>query len=381
VIDPIDLIDGIGLEDLLKKRTQGMMQPKMAEKIKKQTEKEFAEGIPAFGTDALRFTFAANASFGRDIKFDLKRVEGYRNFCNKLWNASRFVLMKLEGETQSASLDLCTADKWILSRLQDTKASVAKHLAGYRLDLMAQSLYEFVWHDYCDWYLELSKPLLQNEQTKLATQGTLLKVLSEMIALLHPIIPFITEEISAQLPNAQGELMGSQYPQGAQELIDKKAETEIQWLQNFVLGVRQIRGEMNISPNKPLACFVQNLSTQDDCYLKNNADLLSALIKIERFEILNEKQEAPESAMALVGEMKILIPLAGLIDKTQEIARLDKEIDKLKQQKIGLENKLNNEKFVSGAPKAIVEVEQTRLKNTLSALHDLNLQREKISQL
>ena len=385
VLDPIDLIDGISLEDLLTKRTQGMMQPKMAKQIKKQTQQEFADGIPAFGTDALRFTFAALASFGRDIKFDLKRVEGYRNFCNKLWNASRFVLMNLEGETINPSAQLSTADKWILSRLQDTKANVKKHLDGYRLDLMSQELYEFVWHDYCDWYLELSKPLLQDDKTKAGTQATLIKVLDEMVTLLHPIIPFITEEIFEQCNTITGSgnisLMTQSYPEVDQSLNSKDSETEIKWLQTFILGIRKIRGEMNIPPSKPLPCFVQNFSQSDELYLQNNANILNALAKMESIDKLNTNEEAPESATALVGEMKILIPLAGLIDKDQEIIRLSKEIEKLEKQKMQFEGKLNNEKFVSGAPKAIVDVERERLNATLGAIGDLNEQLDKISKL
>lgn len=385
VLDPIDLIDGISLEDLLTKRTQGMMQPKMAKQIKKQTQQEFADGIPAFGTDALRFTFAALASFGRDIKFDLKRVEGYRNFCNKLWNASRFVLMNLEGETINPSAQLSTADKWILSRLQDTKTNVKKHLDDYRLDLMSQELYEFVWHDYCDWYLELSKPLLQDDKTKAGTQATLIKVLDEMVTLLHPIIPFITEEIFEQCNTITGSgsisLMTQPYPEVDQSLNSKESETEIKWLQTFILGIRKIRGEMNIPPSKPLPCFVQNFSQSDELYLQNNANILNALTKMESIDKLNTNEEAPESATALVGEMKILIPLAGLIDKDQEIIRLSKEIEKLEKQKMQFEGKLNNEKFVSGAPKAIVDVERERLNATLSAIGDLNEQLDKISKL
>ena len=385
VLDPIDLIDGISLEDLLTKRTQGMMQPKMAKQIKKQTQQEFADGIPAFGTDALRFTFAALASFGRDIKFDLKRVEGYRNFCNKLWNASRFVLMNLEGETINPSAQLSTADKWILSRLQDTKTNVKKHLDDYRLDLMSQELYEFVWHDYCDWYLELSKPLLQDDKTKAGTQATLIKVLDEMVTLLHPIIPFITEEIFEQCNTITGSgnisLMTQPYPEVDQSLNSKESETEIKWLQTFILGIRKIRGEMNIPPSKPLPCFVQNFSQSDELYLQNNANILNALTKMESIDKLNTNKEAPESATALVGEMKILIPLAGLIDKDQEIIRLSKEIEKLEKQKMQFEGKLNNEKFVSGAPKAIVDVERERLNATLGAIGDLNEQLDKISKL
>jgi valyl-tRNA synthetase len=353
VLDPIDLIDGISLQDLLTKRTQGLMQPKMAKKIKQQTQKEFADGIPAFGTDALRFTFAALASFGRDIKFDLKRVEGYRNFCNKLWNASRFVLIQLEGETINPTAKLSTADNWILSRLQNTKKNVEKHLKDYRLDLMSHELYEFVWGDYCDWYLELSKSLLQDEATKAGTQATLIKVLNELITLLHPIIPFITEEIFEQcntITNADNtSLMTQKYPQVDLSLVCSDFDAEIIWIQTFVLGIRKIRAEMNISPTKPLPCFVQNFNKQDEFYLQKNADILNSLGKIINLEKLDKTAEAPESAMALVGDMKILIPLAGIIVKEQEIAWLNKEIEKLEKQKIQIEVKFNNDKFVSGA--------------------------------
>ncbi len=385
VLDPIDLIDGISLEDLLSKRTQGMMQPKMAEKIKKQTKKEFSDGIPAFGTDALRFTFAALASFGRDIKFDLKRVEGYRNFCNKLWNASRFVLMKLEGETIDTNAKLSTADEWILSRLQGTKTKVEKHLKDYRLDLMSQELYEFVWGDYCDWYLELSKPLLADEKTKAGTQATLIKVLNEMVTLLHPIIPFITEEIFEQcntiLDKDNQSLITQAYPQVESQLISEQSEMEIKWLQTFILGIRQIRGEMNIPPNKPLNCFVQNFNKTDEVYLNKYINILNTLSKMATIDKLATNDEAPESATALVGEMKILIPLAGLIDKEQEAARLNKEIEKLEKQKMVSEGKLNNKKFVSSAPEAIVNTEKERLASAESAITDLSEQLKKIGNL
>ncbi len=385
VLDPIDLIDGISLEALLEKRTQGMMQPKMAKKIKKQTEKEFSDGIPAFGTDALRFTFAALASFGRDIKFDLKRVEGYRNFCNKLWNASRFVLMKLENESIDKDAPLSTPDKWILSRLQATKSKVEKHLSDYRLDLMSQALYEFVWHDYCDWYLELSKPLLADENTKAGTQATLIKVLNEIVTLLHPTIPFITEEIFEQCNATLGEnnrsLMTEAYPKVEPQLSSQEAEGEIKWLQTFILGVRQIRSQMNISPSKVLDCFVQDFDTTDERYLDNNIELIKSLSKMQSLDKLSTDTEAVESATALVGDMKVLIPLAGLIDKEQEIARLNKELQKLNQQKAQFEGKLNNKKFVSSAPEAIVETERERLASTQNAIADLSAQLEKINKL
>ena len=385
VLDPIDLIDGISLEDLLEKRTQGMMQPALAKKIKKQTQQEFPEGIDAFGTDALRFTFAALASFGRDIKFDLKRVEGYRNFCNKLWNASRFVLMKLEDKNIDVNAPTSTIDQWILTRLQNTKGQVEKHLSDYRLDLMAQELYEFVWHDYCDWYLELSKPLLRDDTTRAGTEATLIKVLDEIVTLLHPIIPFITEEIFEQcqtLSNTDNEsLMTKAYPQVEDSLISESAQQEVAWLQSFILGIRQIRGEMNIAPSKPLPCFVQNFSEQDAQYLDNNAGVLNTLAKIAQITRLASDEQAPESATALVGDMKILIPLAGLIDKEQEAARLNKEIEKLEKQKAQFEAKLNNEKFVSGAPEAIVNTERERLASVSTQLNELSAQLEKIANL
>ena len=385
VLDPIDLIDGISLEALLEKRTQGMMQPKLAEKIQKQTKKEFPDGIPSFGTDAIRFTFTALASFGRDIKFDLKRVEGYRNFCNKLWNASRFVLMNLDSKSINFDAELSSQDKWILSRLQQVKTEVEKHLADYRLDLMSQTLYEFVWHDYCDWYLEISKPLLENDKTKQGCEATLLKVLSETLVLLHPIIPFITEEIFEQSQklqsNSTGKLISQPFPEPNKGLLNTEAEAEIDWLKEFILGIRKIRGEMNISPGKPLPCFVKSYSSKDQSYINNNKAMLFALAKLDTVDLLSQDEEEPESAIALVGEMKILIPLAGLIDKGAERDRLNKEIEKLSKLKSQFAAKLNNEKFINGAPEAVVNNEKDKLASTENALKDLNQQLVKISKL
>ena len=385
VLDPIDLIDGISLKDLLEKRTQGMMQPKLAEKIQKQTKKEFPNGIPSFGTDAIRFTFTALASFGRDIKFDLKRVEGYRNFCNKLWNASRFVLMNLESKSINLDAELSSQDKWILSRLQHVKTEVEKHLEDYRLDLMSQALYEFVWHDYCDWYLELSKPLLENAKTKQGCEATLLKVLTETLVILHPIIPFITEVIFEQSQKLQskstGKLISQPFPELVKELQNADAETEINWLKQFILGIRKIRGEMNISPGKPLPCFIKSYSKKDQSYIENNKAMLFTLAKLDTVDLLSVDDEEPESAIALVGKMKILIPLAGLIDKGAERERLNKEIEKLVKLKSQFSAKLNNEKFINGAPKAVVKNEKEKLASAESALKDLEQQLEKISKL
>ena len=385
VLDPIDLIDGISLNDLLEKRTQGMMQPKLAEKIQKQTKKEFPDGIPAFGTDAIRFTFAALASFGRDIKFDLKRVEGYRNFCNKLWNASRFVLINLESKSININAELSSQDKWILSRLQHTKIEVEKHLADYRLDLMSQTLYDFVWHDYCDWYLELSKPLLENSKTKKGCEATLLKVLSETLILLHPIIPFITEEIFEQSQklqsNSNEKLISKAFPEPEEGLFNIEAESEIEWLKKFILGIRKIRGEMNISPGKPLQCFIKNFNSQDKNFIEKNKLIIFTLAKLNNIDLLELNEEGPESAIALVGEMQILIPLAGLIDKDAEKDRLNKEIDKLIKLKAQFSGKLNNKKFISGAPEIVVKKEQDKLASVNKALKDLETQLEKISLL
>ena len=385
VLDPIDLIDGINLEDLLEKRTQGMMQPKLAEKIKKQTQKEFPNGIPSFGTDAIRFTFTALASFGRDIKFDLKRVEGYRNFCNKLWNASRFVLMNLESKKINIQAELSSQDRWILSRLQHVKIEVQKHLSDYRLDLMSQTLYEFVWHDYCDWYLELSKPLLEDNQTREGCESTLIKVLTETLVLLHPIIPFITEEIFEQsqkiLSKSHDKLISQPFPEPENHLIDDDSEKEIDWLKSFILGIRKIRGEMNIPPGKPLPCYIKNYSGQDKVYIERSKSILSTIAKLDSINLLSKSDEEDESAIALVGEMKILIPLAGLIDKGAEQDRLNKEIEKLIKLKSQFSAKLSNEKFVKGAPEAVVNNEKEKLASTESALKDLKQQLDKISNL
>ncbi|SFV85725.1 Valyl-tRNA synthetase [hydrothermal vent metagenome] len=293
--------------------------------------------------------------------------------------------MKLEGDNIDTKASLSTSDEWILSRLQATKSNVEKHLKDYRLDLMSHELYEFVWHDYCDWYLELSKPLLADDKTKAGTQATLLKVLNEILTLLHPIIPFITEEIYRQCCALTGKdsesLMTQAYPEIENDLISTQAEEEVQWLQAFILGIRQIRGEMNIPPSKPLPCFVQNINDNDQHCLNTHSQVLNSLAKLENISQLNANDEAPESATALVGEMKVLIPLAGLIDKEQEAARLNKEIEKLNKQRAQFAGKLNNDKFVSGAPEAVVNKEKEKLASVENAIADLSTQLEKIAKL
>ncbi|MEW6446224.1 MAG: valine--tRNA ligase [Pseudomonadota bacterium] len=389
VLDPIDLIDGIDLESLVQKRTSGLMQPQMAKKIEKDTRKEFADGIPAFGTDALRFTFAALASTGRDIRFDLQRVEGYRNFCNKLWNASRFVLMQCEGQdtglTGEATLTL--ADRWIISRLQQLEGEVIRHFDAYRFDLAAQELYEFTWNEYCDWYLELTKPALKtgDEQTQRGARRTLVRVLETLLRLMHPIMPFITEEIwqrVAPLAGKQGQtIMLQAFPQPDASRIDQGALADIEWLKTFVLGVRKIRAEMDIAPGKPLPVLVANASTDDRRLLDDNRAFLTSLARIESIEVLEDEASAPESAIALVGEMKVMIPLAGLIDKDAELARLAKEIARLENELEKAAVKLGNPAFTDKAPPAVVEQERKRQTDFAAQLAQLQAQHEKIGKL
>ncbi|MEW5756542.1 MAG: valine--tRNA ligase [Pseudomonadota bacterium] len=391
VLDPIDIIDGIDLESLVKKRTSGMMQPQLAAKIEKATRKEFPEGIPAFGTDALRFTFAALASTGRDINFDMNRIEGYRNFCNKLWNAARYVLMNTEGYDCGKGdlpVELSTADKWIISRLQRAEKSVANAIDNYRFDHAAQTIYEFTWNEYCDWYLELSKPVLTGESSEAAKRGTrrtLVRVLETLLRLAHPITPYVTEEIwqrVAPLAGQPGEtIMLQPYPVADESKIDEAAEAEMQWVMDFIIGVRKIRSGMNIPPGKPLPVLLQNGSTTDQQRLARNATFLSVLAKTESITWLNAGEEAPESAISLIGEMKLLVPMAGLIDKEAELARLDKQIAKLEKDITSGETKLANPGFVDKAPPAVVEKERERIQELRNSLDQLQEQRAKIQAI
>ena len=392
VLDPIDLIDGIDLESLVKKRTANMMQPELAAKIEKQTRKEFPDGIPAFGTDALRFTFAALASTGRDVRFDLHRIEGYRNYCNKLWNAARYVLMQTEGKDtgiDNEDVELSLADRWIISRLQQTARTVSEHIEKYRFDLAANDLYSFVWEDYCDWYLELSKPVLFNDATPAAaqrgTRRTLVRVLETILRLNHPVMPFITEEIwqmIAPLAGIEGDtIMLQAYPECDDSKIDAEAEDELDWIKTFVTGVRKIRSEMDIAPGKPLPVLLANASEDDQRIFNNNQGFINALAKLDTVEWLDNNTDAPESATALVGDMQILIPLAGLIDKDAELARLRKEIGKLEANINKGEAKLANPGFVDKAPAAVVEKERTRVAELAKAMAQLQQQAEKIQAL
>ncbi len=340
VLDPLDIVDGITLDELLEKRTSGMMQPKLAEKIAKQTRAEFPEGIAAYGTDALRFTNLALASTGRDIKFDMGRVEGYRNFCNKIWNAANFVLENTDGQDTGVNgepVELSSVDRWIISALQRTEAEVTRQLDAFRFDLAAQALYEFIWDEYCAWYLELVKPVLWDETAPIerqrGTRRTLIRVLEVALRLAHPFMPFITEEIWQRIKAQAGvsgeTIMLQAWPVANESRIDAAAEGDIEWVKQLMLGLRQIRGEMKISMAKRIDIILQNASAEDLRRLADNAPLLNKLAKLESVRVLEAGEEAPMSATALVGDMQVLVPMAGLIDKDAELARLDKEIARL----------------------------------------------------
>jgi len=393
VIDPIDLIDGIDLDALVEKRTSGLMQPHLAQRTEESTRKQFPDGIGAYGTDALRFTYYSLASTGRDIKFDLGRIEGYKNFCNKIWNAARYVLMNCENEdcglAQASELELTLADRWIMSKLQETKAEVAHAVANYRFDHASQALYEFVWNEYCDWYLELSKPVLWDESAsqtaKRGTRKTLIQVLEECLRLLHPFMPYITEEIWHTVGPLAGKsgptIMLQPYPTCQEQFIDTAANADITWLKNVIVGIRNIRGEMNIAPGKELTVFLKDGDTEDKSRLEQNEVFLKKLAKLSDVRWLEESEEAPVCATALVGKLEILIPMADLIDKGAELARLSKEIQKLEKDLARLQGKLSNPSFVDKAPAAVVEKEREKVAGQQQALEKLQEQTQRIKEM
>jgi valyl-tRNA synthetase len=392
VLDPIDLIDGIDLEALVAKRRAALMQPQMADRIEKLTRKDFPGGIPAYGTDALRFTFAALASTGRDINFDLGRIEGYRNFCNKLWNAARYVLMNTEGHDcgqSGADVELSAADRWIISQLQQTEQEVIDAIEGYRFDRAAQAVYTFIWDEYCDWYLELSKPVLSDSSSSSeavrGTRRTLVRVMETVLRLVHPLIPFISEQIwqrMAPLAGVSGDtIMRQPYPVPDSSAIDTKAMDEISWVKDFIIGVRKIRSGMNIDPRKLLPVLLEGGSGTDQALLERNLRYLTSVGRVDSVTWLGEDETAPDSSTALVGKMKLLIPLAGLIDKDAELARLARELERKKDELERCEKKLSNSSFVDKAPQEVVAKEQARATELLADIGNLQTQQEKIQAL
>jgi valyl-tRNA synthetase len=385
ILDPLDLIDGITLDDLVAKRTTGLMQPKMAAKIEKATRREFPDGIPAFGADALRFTIAALAGHGRDIKFDLGRAEGYKNFCNKLWNASRFVLMNTEGSTLDGTVaggkpaPVTDAEKWILARLDATAAEAARHFADYRFDLLAQELYEFAWNEFCDWFVELAKPALGGDDAAAAqsTRHTLLHVLERLLCLLHPLVPFVTEELWRQVAPRLGidgtTIMRRAYPRPGDLDVSgfAPATADVEWLKSMVTALRRIRSELNVPPSRQVVLLLEGGSDADHARVARFAASLRFLGRLERISRLDG--DTPPAATAVVGALTLLVPLEGLVDLDAERARLDKELRKVAAEIGKCEGKLGSATFVANAPAAVVEQERRRLA-------DWNAQREALSE-
>ena len=377
ILDPIDLIDGISLEALTSKRTADLMQPQLKQKIERHTRESFPNGIAGFGTDALRFTFYSLASTGRDIKFDLGRTEGFRNFCNKIWNAARYVLMNSEEKQLANSLDsknLSISDRWIISRFERAIKQVDLAMESYRFDLASQQLYEFIWNEYCDWYVELSKPTLwdeeKNSENAQATRFVLIFILEKTLRLLHPFMPFITEEVwqkIAPLTNINGQsIMMESYPTYNRENIDEQAEEHIEWLKGVILSIRNIRGEMDISPAKSINILLRNGSLTDKERMEIHKPYLQKLAKLKDISWLEDGHEAPASATQRFDELEILVPLEGLIDVDAERSRLMKEINKLLSGLKAVETKLNNKKFVNNAPSSIV-IKEREKKNQISS--------------
>ncbi|HUA87987.1 MAG TPA: class I tRNA ligase family protein, partial [Steroidobacteraceae bacterium] len=356
-------------EALIAKRTTGLMQPQLAPAIEKATRKTYPQGIAPHGTDALRFTFAALASPSRDIRFDLARVAGYRNFCNKLWNAARFVTLALGEEApEEGPAELSVADRWIRSRFGRMLGQVEAALRDYRFDFAASALYEFAWHDFCDWYLELTKPVLQSPDSSAAarrgTRRTLAGVLEALQRALHPLMPFITEEIwqrVAPLAGAGGPtVMLAPYPRVEDFPADAQAEREAAWIQAVILGVRQIRGEMNIAPSRRIPLLLRDATEADRACLARHRALLERLAGLESVTALAAGATAPESAVALVGTLALLVPMAGLIDAAAEAERLAKLIAKTQSDLSKTQAKLANENFVRNAPPEVVSTERER---------------------
>ncbi|CNE73572.1 valyl-tRNA synthetase [Yersinia bercovieri] len=390
VIDPLDMVDGISLEELLEKRTGNMMQPQLAEKIRKRTEKQFPNGIEPHGTDALRFTLAALASTGRDINWDMKRLEGYRNFCNKLWNASRFVLMNTEGQDcgqNGGEMVLSLADRWILAEFNQTIKAYREAMDTYRFDLAAGILYEFTWNQFCDWYLELTKPVMNSgsEAELRGTRHTLIEVLEALLRLAHPIIPYITETIWQRVKSLKGitadTIMLQPFPEYDASQVDEKALSDLEWIKQTIIAVRNIRAEMNIAPGKPLDVMLRGASAEAQRRVLENQSFIQSLARLSSLTLLADGDKGPVSVTKLVEGAEVLIPMAGLIDKATELDRLAKEVAKLETEIERIEGKLSNEGFVARAPEAVVAKERERMAACAEAKQKLIEQQATIAAL
>ncbi|HDL7793270.1 TPA: valine--tRNA ligase [Yersinia enterocolitica] len=390
VIDPLDMVDGISLEELLEKRTGNMMQPQLAEKIRKRTEKQFPNGIEPHGTDALRFTLAALASTGRDINWDMKRLEGYRNFCNKLWNASRFVLMNTEGQDcgqNGGEMVLSLADRWILAEFNQTIKAYREAMDTYRFDLAANILYEFTWNQFCDWYLELAKPVMNSgsEAELRGTRHTLIEVLEALLRLAHPIIPYITETIWQRVKTLKGitadTIMLQPFPEYDASQVDEKALSDLEWIKQTIIAVRNIRAEMNIAPGKPLEVMLRGANAEAQRRVLENQSFIQSLARLSSLTLLPEGDKGPVSVTKLVEGAEVLIPMAGLIDKATELERLSKEVAKLEAEIERIEGKLSNEGFVARAPEAVVAKERERMAACAEAKQKLIEQQATIAAL
>ena len=394
VIDPLDMIDGIELEPLVTKRTANMMQEKKAEQIAKRTRKSFPEGIAAHGTDALRFTLYSLASTGRDINWDMNRLEGYRNFCNKIWNAARYVLMNTEGEDcglNDEPVDLSLADRWIISRLQQAEADIEKALDQFRFDLASQALYEFIWNEYCDWYLELSKPVLWDDnasaEAKRGTRQTLIRVLEATLRLAHPFMPYITESVWQQVAPVAGvidkskaeSIMLAPYPKADPSKIDQTSLVDAEWLKQVITAIRNIRGELNIGPSKAITAMLRG--DDNKARFDANRQFLIKLAKLEELKYLEAGAEIPSCTTQLIGKMEVLVPMAGLIDVDAELTRLNKEIERLQKDIDRLKGKLENPNFVDKAPANVVAKEQEKLQKQLDAIQRLSQQIDELKTI
>ncbi len=388
-LDPMDIIDGISADGLVEKRTTNLLQDRLKAKIEKATRKEFPDGIAAHGTDPLRFTFYSIASRSRSMRFDIKRVDGYRNFCNKLWNAANFVFMNTEQLDLNAPRELTVVDRWIVAEFQKAAGAVAFAMDTFRFDLASKAIYEFVWDEFCDWYLELSKPMLYSDdvtpQIKNGIQFTLLSVLEQTLRLAHPYIPFITEEIWQKIPAGVRDpgdtIMVQPFPEADAALSDDSAIADVAWIKEVVSAIRNIRGEMDISIAKPIPVLFQNASKNDRSRIESHNALLTFLIRPESIHVLAADAEMPVSATHLVGDMQIMVPMKGLIDGAAEVARLDKEIERIRKEVGRAEGKINNESFVAKAPAEVVQKERDKVVELNNALGKLEEQKARMADL